>query len=160
MKEVEGPIFDVPLVALLRVWKDNPEQFFTGWKLDTAGSAVCYDINPSAPGNSTLFCEKVSQMRMLIHKKQEYSIRYIFHTLFFRDLLNGKTDDEGLLARGKAYNEACLKLCLRFLSPEASDELVGEIRNWVKEGQVFHLVGRALGCGALLLLANSITQDK
>ncbi|KIV84232.1 hypothetical protein PV11_00023 [Exophiala sideris] len=156
--------------GLLAIWKDNPSRFFTNWSLESNGesnasySTGSHNVSRAEASNTATFYEKISQMRESILTKREYCIRYVFHAIFFRDLLiSGKRrdpDDKGLLPRGKGFNRACLKLCRRFLTPEASKGLAGDIAKWVKHGQKFHNIARTIECGALLLLTSEITQDK
>ncbi|KIV81292.1 hypothetical protein PV11_03488 [Exophiala sideris] len=130
--------------GLLAIWKDNPSRFFTNWSLESdsesnlSHSTGFYNVSRAEASNTATFCEKISQMRESILIKREYCIRYVFHAIFFRDLLiSGKRrdpDDKGLLPRGKGFNRACLKLCRRFLTPEASKGLAGDIAKWVKHG--------------------------
>ncbi|MCJ1387868.1 hypothetical protein MMC18_000711 [Xylographa bjoerkii] len=107
--------------------------------------------------------KKVSQTREVISRKQADSIRWIFHALFFRDLLTRFTrskDDKGLLPRGKGLRPLVQKACKQLTGELIVPRTIDDITVWAKVGQLYHLIGAEIGDGSLLLLSDHICRDK
>lgn len=104
---------------------------------------------------------KVLQIRGILLRKHAESIRWIFNTLFFYDLLMLFTsrDPDGDTALPKGKNLKILaKKALDLLS--ANIQLGDELVNWAKTGYVYHLVGRILGEGSWFLIAESLSVER
>ncbi|KIW28859.1 uncharacterized protein PV07_04722 [Cladophialophora immunda] len=104
----------------------------------------------------------VHEIRALACRKLSDNIRWVFSTLFFRDLLSRyfkERHDDGFFPRGVTLNKKCTQVCQDFAISNPDQKLVQDIGKWAKEGHIFHQVGQVLGDGALILLADHITQD-
>jgi hypothetical protein len=118
---------------------------------------------PKRPNLAAEFHRKVSQTRQNIRRKQADSIRWIFHTLFFRDLLirlARSKDDNGFLPRGKGLRPLVEKACRQITGEPILPKTIDDVAAWVKVGQLYHLVGAEIGEGSLFLLSDHLCRDK
>lgn len=110
------------------------------------------------------FYRKIYDTRKVIYRKEADAIRWIFFTLFFRDLLiqftNREKNDTGLLPRGKALGPLVEKVCIQVTGELALPTTANDIATWAKFGQLCHLIGAELGESAWFLLADYISGDK
>ena len=110
------------------------------------------------------FYQKIYDTRKVICRKEADAIRWIFFTLFFRDLLirftNRGKNDTGFLPRGKALGPLVEKVCIQVTGEPARPTTANDIATWAKFGQLCHLIGAVLGESAWFLLADYISRDK
>lgn len=111
------------------------------------------------------FYQKIHDTRKVLCRKQADAIRWIFFSLFFRDLLMAfigkkKPDTGPGFPRGKALGPLIEKVCIRVTGEPPSATTAKDIDTWAKFGQLYHLIGAELGESAWFLLVDYISQDK
>jgi hypothetical protein len=166
------PLHSDELTPLLEEWFRDPEAFFRPWSLPDEGdlrsdearsssSNVGADYAGDLCARKDALWKRVRQIRETCKRKAEYSIRWIVHALFFRDivLLQSPRRKVGAVLPRAGTLEPLVEKAWRGLtgeksSPEVTKELVG----YVKDGQQYHVIGKAAGEGAWFILSKDILQ--
>ena len=164
--------FPASLLPLLNEWRDLPAKFFEQWVLAENVESGLHSVgaiqSESTVGESQtrsmamIFREQILQMRKLISRKQDDNIRWIFHNLFFYDLLESfatATENKCFL-RGRIQTSLAAKVYQQITGDAGLSGPVDDIVAWAKVGYVFHLSGKELGNGALFLFADHFCKNK
>ena len=108
----------------------------------------------------SMILQKADEMKTIESRRQEDNIRWIFNSLFFRDLVlkfGDRPSESSNLPKGDTIRRY-VKKTIEHVCGDA--EFAEEMIEWTKLGNLYHLIGDILGEGIWVLIPDYLASNR